>query len=147
MRHLAHVALVFLLTGAMLASGCGSTPSELTGSVRHQNKDVVAGTVTAYDTEKNAYQGSIEHGRYTISGIPPGTVQIVVISPNPAGMASPPQADGTKRTGGREPRPKTGDEPPVVGWFALPNKYEDLATSPLKTEVKAGPNTFDIVLD
>lgn len=145
MNPLAQLALFVLLVSSPFFTGCGSSPGELAGSVTYKGKAVVAGTVTAYDSEQNAYQGVIEQGRYSIQGIPPGTIQLVVLSPNPKGPPAPKLPAGVKQhKGGREPREPSADEAQVVGWVPLPKKYEDLATSPLKTDVKAGPNTFDI---
>jgi hypothetical protein len=137
-----HRLLALATSGfALLLAGCGSETGELTGSVRYKGKAVVAGTVTVYDAENRPFQGAIEQGKYTVTGITPGAVQVAVVSPNPNQGMYP---KGTPARPGREARPTAAA--PVAGWFALPKKYEGAETSPLKTDVKAGSNPYDIEL-
>lgn len=141
-RPTAFVALVAftVLTGC----GGGKPTGDLSGKVTYKGKPVVLGTVTVYDSEKKAYQGGIDQGSYTVKNVPEGSVEIIVMSPNPGGTADAIAED--PRRPKRDTRPGEEKAAPVVGWMALPKKYEDTKTSPLKTTVKAGPNPFDLEL-
>lgn len=144
--------------GAVLVVGCSKPTGDLTGTVQYKGKSVVTGTVTAFDADKKPYQGAIEQGQYTIKGIPVGSVSLIVVSLNPAaGQPGPPAGGpgpagtpgapggGGDRGGGRG-APRGSQQEPIPGWFAIPSKYEKVETSDLKTEIKAGPNTFNIEL-
>jgi hypothetical protein len=96
-------------------------------------------------------------GTYTINGLPAGDVKILVNSDNP----KPPDTAVAAARGGRgtpgEKKPTApggAEESPVVvpdevvkAWFPIPEKYADIAKSPLKTTVNKGPNIYDIILD
>lgn len=138
------LAALLVLAATLFTVGCGGKPvGHLAGKVTYKGKPVVAGTVTVYDAEKKAYQGGIDQGNYTVKNIPEGPVQLVVISPNPGGAQA---AGEDPRRPKRDPRPGEEQAPPIVGWMALPKKYEETSSSPLKTTVVAGTTTFDLEL-
>jgi hypothetical protein len=146
MKPSARLAPAIALGLAFLGTvGCGSKQTgDLSGTIKYKGKDVVTGTVTVYDADKKAYQGSIDQGKYSVKGIPQGVVTVVVVSADP-GPAKGEKLPGKDRPG-REKRPTPEDQVPITGWFALPKKYEDPATSPLKTTIGPGSNSFDISL-
>lgn len=115
--------------------------------MQYKNKAVNTGTVTIFDDQNRPYQGPIQNGQYSVSGIPAGPVQLIVVSQNPVvAVAAPPPRPGEK--GGRPAKPPQDGQAPAdaSGWFAIPKKYEDMKTSNLKTEVKSGPNTYNLDL-
>ena len=132
--------------------GCGDKPTgTLSGAVSYKGKPVVSGTVTVYDAQTRAYQGTIADGRYQVANVPEGAVTIIVVSKNPAQTATRPGPADVPGKGGGKDDPKGGGggpamTPPPTGWFALPKNYEDASTSPLKTTVKAGENPYDLTL-
>jgi hypothetical protein len=153
-------AFCLAFVAALIVAGCSKPTGELSGSVTYKNKSVVTGTVTVTDANKKVYQGTIDQGQYSIKGIPVGPVTMIVTSPDPNASAPPPMPTGGAgpagtpggvgntgpRTGGRETKGLT-PATPIAGWFAIPKKYEEPSTSNLKTDIKVGPNTYDIKLD
>ncbi|MBY0460832.1 MAG: hypothetical protein K2V38_26230 [Gemmataceae bacterium] len=125
--------------------GCGGKPTgDLSGSVTYKGKSVVSGTVTVYDSENKAYQGGIDQGKYTVKNIPEGSVQIIVLSPDPNTSEGSREEKGRK---GREARPNEEPQgPKISGWFPIPRKYGETSSSPLKTTIKAGANPYDLEL-
>ena len=67
----------------------GRTPStEVSGTVTSDGRPVVFGTVTLLAVDRRAYSAAIgADGRFTVSNVPPGPVQIAVSSPDPTAPA------------------------------------------------------------
>jgi len=134
------------LVCTLMVVGCRK--GTLTGNVSYKGKPVTSGTVTAYDEDGTAHQGTIsEEGNYSIDGIPKGTIRLTVTSPDPnAGQAIPKDADKERVAKMREHKANQDQGTPVKGWRKLPAKYSELSTSDLTFEVKGGTNTYDIPL-
>jgi hypothetical protein len=128
------VAGVALL--ALTGVGCLSR-GNVSGKVTFKGKPVVFGTVLIHGRD-GLRQGNIERdGSYTVRGVKVGDARISVNSPNPKGIQLYPN---------KNPKFKQEPYPDVPGWFAIPKKYEDVASSGLTTTVRGGSNTFDIEL-
>lgn len=67
----------------------GRTPAtEVSGTVTSDGRPVVFGTVTLLAVDRRAYSAAIgADGRFTVSNVPPGPVQIAVSSPDPTAPA------------------------------------------------------------
>jgi len=86
--------------------------------------------------------GQIEAGRYKVENVPLGDVKIGVNTEAVRGqLISQQMAQSSKGPGG-----KGGSRPPPPTFIAVPRKYAEPETSGVKTTVKSGANTFDIVL-
>lgn len=129
---------------ALLAAGCGG-PGDVSGKVMYQGKPVVTGSVTFYGPDKTPYLGAIdEQGNYKVVGVPSGSRQVTVASPDPLPVVvksgkptNPSAAPGT-------PEPKaTRPE----GWRPIPTNYADPNASRLTFDVRSGENTIDITLE
>lgn len=133
-RSLAYVTAASLL---LFLAGCQGTGS-VSGKVTFQGKPLVYGTVLLIGSDNVSVQAAIQKdGSYSASGLAPGEVKVAVNSPNPKGVAI--------YAGWKDPSKK----PPqfeVPGWFAIPQKYEDVTTSGLTIPLKSGANEFDIDL-
>lgn len=133
--------LTFRVTGLGLLmvflAGCQGTGS-VAGKVTYQGKPLVYGTVLVIGSDNASAQAEIQtDGHYSASGLAVGEVKIAVNSSNPKGVAI--------YAGFKDPKKKP---PPfeVPGWFAIPQKYEDVATSGLTHTIRRGSNAFDIEL-
>lgn len=85
-----------------------------------------------------------EEGRYKISNVPLGEVQVGVNTSAAQGDFTADQMRAGAMTGG--PDGKAGRKRVNVKMIHLKEQYFDPASSGLKTTVQAGANTFDIVL-
>src|SRR5262245_17283754 len=75
-----------LLSAGILtcALGCGGTAT-VPGTVKYQGKPVVYGSVVFLDSKNTARSGVITaEGTYTVEGVLPGSVQIAILSRDPA---------------------------------------------------------------
>jgi hypothetical protein len=96
-------------------------------------------------------------GRYAINGVPRGTVQVAVVSPNPNPPPSPLLRRLLQRREKemklREEKKDVQDSPAPAApkadsskWFRLPKQYELADSSGITTTIHSGDNTFDIEL-
>lgn len=136
-------ATIFL---AALA-GCEKSKVTVSGTVTHKGKKVVSGGVTLVASDGLTYSSQITpEGTYSIPGVPQGAVKFAVTSPNPAGTGRGGGGGGGKPgNGGLNEAGGGGPAPATTGWFALPDKYGDLAQSGLSTTV-SGDTKHDIDL-
>ena len=132
--------------------GCGSGTGAVTGRVTFQGKPVVSGSVVMLGADNKLVSGPLDaEGRYAINGVPLGTVQVAVVSPNPA----PPRLSKRREKMIKllEEKKDVQDSPapaaPKVDsskWYPLPKQYELADTSGITTTIHSGDNTFDIEL-
>jgi hypothetical protein len=146
-------SLVFML---LALTGCGSGTGAVTGRVTFRGKPVVSGSVVIVGADNKLVSCPLDaEGRYAVDGVPLGTVQVAVVSPNPNPRPRLPPAFLIHREKERN-LPENGnvkDSPaPVVPkvdsskWFPLPKPYELADTSGITTTIHEGDNTFDIEL-
>lgn len=126
------------LVGLVLAAaaGCGPGRGELSGKVTYQGKDVRGGSVSVVGGDgipRSAF--IVEDGRYRVPDLPAGPVRVAVTSPDPGRAARP------GKVGGPAPRADR------AGWFPLPEKYADFATSGLTATLRPGANVLDLELE
>jgi len=122
---------------ALVALGCQGQ-GNLSGKVSYQNKPVGFGTILMQGSDGNAKQGNIEKdGSYSVRGVATGAARVAVNSPDPKSITLLPN---------KNPKNKQEPYPDVPGWFAIPNHYENVATSGLTYTIKGGSNTIDIEL-
>jgi hypothetical protein len=130
-------SLCLLMVLLLSLAGCSGGMADLEGTVSCQRKVVASGSVIVVGKDGGTHSGSIgADGAYRVTGIPIGSVKIAVSSTDPKKTQTRARKKGEAST-------KQTDS---AGWFALPSIYSDLATSPLKTEVKSGANRWDIEL-
>jgi hypothetical protein len=123
---------------ALAAVGCGGR-GDVSGKVTYDGKTVVFGTVQFEGSDGMLRQGNIEpDGSYTVSGVATGEAKVAVSSRNPKS----PDFTPIQREGGPPPPPR----PEILGWFAIPEKYETTFTSGLTYTIKRGENKIDIDL-
>lgn len=119
------------LLGLALLVGCGGTPTgAVKGQVVYKGTPVKAGFINVHLKEKGlADQTKIVEGAFEFKNeLPTGAYAVYVSPPIP------------EPTDPSKPRP--APLPPV----ALPKKSTDLATSPLKIDVKPGINDVKLEL-
>jgi hypothetical protein len=149
--------------------GCKQGPADVSGRVTHQGKTVVCGSVTLVGPDGMTKTARINpDGTYSVAGVGSGTVQVAVVSDDPARPLDPYKAAKTHGKAAVEPIDDSGRDPdagrsvPVPPndrsnwaepgidrskWFLLPKKYELVSTSGVTIEVKPGPNSgIDIEL-
>lgn len=135
-------ALVFGAIGCLLLASCleggrrlPETGATLEGTVTYAGQKVPVALVIAQgkDGSANGFVG--EDGRYRLSNVPLGEVNLAVNTE--AG-----KAEMTGRLMARS-QGKSAVLPKVVD---VPHKYAELETSGLKTTIQKGPNTYDIVI-
>jgi hypothetical protein len=125
----------------LLAAGCGDPKSEVTGTVTYEDCPLSSGTVLAVSSDGTTHYGRISPGgHYSLTALPTGTIIWAVTSPDP-------DAPIVERQRGTEVElPRTTSPPSPGKWFPIPDRYESTSTSKLKSELKPGPNKFDIRL-
>ncbi len=107
----------------------------MSGKVLYKDKPLVFGTVLLEGPDGLARQANIgKDGSYTATGLAPGTVRVAVNSPNPKNI----------QLFCKDPDKKPAPYPDAPGWFAIPKKYEKIATSDLTIPLKGGSNAVDI---
>lgn len=126
-----------------LTTGCGGSKSDVSGKVTYGGKTVTSGTVTLIASDKKPYYGTIgPDGTYTVSGVPTGTVKILVSSPNPDAAN---RKNKIKGGDGDLAAPAPGSAPAAaVGWFPIPDKYGDQAATDLTGEVTGSTTVLNI---
>ena len=121
---------------ALVSIGCQGR-GDVSGRVTFQGKPLVFGTVLFAASDGNSFQANIDKdGRYTVRGLRVGDARVAVNSPNPKGIT----------LVYKDPKKKPAPYPDAPGWFAIPNRYETVATSGLTYTIKGGENTIDIEL-
>jgi len=113
------------------------TGATLTGTVTYKKELLKAGLVLVQGKGAGANGEIGEDGRYEVKNVPLGDVTVAVNLGAARGKLIG-QAAANKAQGGKAPEVKLPN---------IPGKYADVATSPLKTTVNKGQNTFDIVID
>jgi hypothetical protein len=118
-------------------SGCGKPTGTVTGTVNYQGKPLSSGLVVFVDKEGFVSQpaGIEADGTYAATGVPVGQVKVCVETLPLSG------GDGS-----RPPIVKNGKELPPARYTPIPAKYKDAKQTDLTTEVKSGPNVYDIEL-
>ena len=118
-------------------AGCGPGRGDLSGKVTFRGKGLRGGSVSAVGGDGIPRSGFIsDDGRYRVADLPAGPVKLAVTSPDPA---KPPARPG-----------KTGEPPAKAsrdGWFPIPDKYADFATSGLSADIRSGTNSLDLNLE
>jgi hypothetical protein len=121
-----------------LASGCRGADSPRTypvkGKVTYNGKPVPNGTITFVSASGQAATGEIRpDGSYELKtfrrgdGAVPGEHKVVIVA--------------MEDTASKLPEQRGGTPPPII-----PDKYTSVATTDLRAEVKAEPNTIDFTL-
>jgi hypothetical protein len=120
----------------VLFTGCGPGRGELKGTVTYQGKPLRTGTVTVFGGDGMPRQSQIkEDGSYAIPDIQAGAIKAAVVSTDPVQNQPSQRIPGT-------PRPKIERG----GWFPIPEKYSDVATSELSFDLQRGSNSWPIEL-
>jgi hypothetical protein len=147
MRRLFAFVLMFGLCG------CGPRTAAVTGTVRYKDADVPSGRITFVFPQK-VVESEIESGHYVLHDVPTGNATVLVTRIDPT-QPDPYAALNESRQ--RTTESSKSSAAPFVSDPAklealekkrhlLPYVYATPATSPLRYEVKAGANTFDVVL-
>jgi hypothetical protein len=134
----------------ILAVGCGGKKATVTGTVSYKGQPLKGGTVVFLtDPGGHPFRSEIsQEGKYTINGVPPGSVKITVSTaslrppqiPRNVNMPTPPKdvplPPGAKYN-------QTGD-PSRYTW--IPDNYGDPEKSGLAYTVQPGEQTHNIDL-
>lgn len=132
---------VILLTGLLLAVGCGGG-TDVTGKVTYQGKPVVYGSVVMIGPDRLPKSGTIQpDGTFTVKGAKLGSAKVAVTSPPPPGVTVPKVAKS-----GRDAEEDRGSSTPVTpappevlkNWFPLPDRFGDPDKSGVTVDVKVG---------
>jgi hypothetical protein len=129
--------LVLLILLGLVVVGC-SGRGNVSGKITYQNKPLVFGTILIQGSDGKAAQGNIaKDGSFTVRGLATGSAKVAVNSPNPRSITLIPN---------KNPNYPQEPYPDAPGWFAIPNQYESVSTSPLTITVRGGNNTVVIEL-
>lgn len=135
----------------LAASGCGPSFGSVSGKVLSNGKPLKGGNVTFVSGEGIASVAVpiAEDGSYRIDKIQVGEVKVCVEtqSLNPARMARAPSYQpppGMTAPGGYMPTDRTALARRFV---AIPEKYAETQTTPLKYTVQSGSQQYDITLE
>jgi hypothetical protein len=124
-------------------AGCSSKVN-VSGKVTYNGKAVTSGSVSLIASDHIQYSGQIgTDGSYAISGVPSGTVKILVSSPNPEGAG---RGKGSAPKIGEGDLAAGGAGGAATGWFPLPDKYADLAKTDLTGDVRGNPAVLNVEL-
>jgi len=129
----------------LLASVCGcGHGTNVTGKVIYKGRPVAYGSVIFLCSDKTARSGVIEpDGSYTIEDVPPGDVNIAVISRDPSKGRSVLRGQKPSQPGKNK---AASSEKTAKQWFPLPSKFEDPKTSGLGYIVASDSAVHDIDL-
>ena len=140
------VLVLFILVG------CGSGTGAVKGRVTFRGKPVVSGSVVLMGAGNKLVSSPLNaEGRYAMNGVPLGTVQVAIVSPNPD---PPPLPDSLIQLEIKRLEKMNVKAPPTSAapktncgkWFPLPKQYALADTSGITTTIHTGDNTFDIEL-
>lgn len=140
------VVLVLLLLGI---AGCGPGKGDVSGVITYKGQPLKSGQVVFQPDGGTMVAAEIgPDGRYSLSGVPEGTVKIGVSVIDPGvtqhfrDLSAAGQSKGA-RDGKDAPKKPTGTP---VQFHAVPQKYGDPNGSGLTYEVKSGTQTHNIDL-
>jgi len=132
------VGLFILLPSFLLvtAVGCGDSFGTVSGEVKINGVPAPKGEIVFVGQErvKKAATGSIENGKYTVSGIPVGKVKIVLQNVTAAPGGDDKDKDKSKFKPKPKPKSKKKEPPPLV----FPAKYANEKTTDLEFTVVKG---------
>jgi hypothetical protein len=134
--------MLFLLT--TLAAGCAPDLGEVKGRVLYKGEIVPSGSIIFVAKGGKECRCTIDEvdQTYTMRGVPPGMVQIVV-----AGHPRVPRGLDNPRSIKRAPERQQGRKgEKAERWVEIPRRYHSVETSGLSLEVRAGPQEHDIKL-
>lgn len=121
---------------ALIPIACQSR-SNVSGKVTYNGKPVVFGTILFHGRD-GLRQGNIQpDGSYSVLNIAAGDVKVAVNSINPKNIDMHP---------GKRPHLKPEPYPDAPGWFPIPKKYDNIATSELVFKIPGGDSVLDIDL-
>jgi hypothetical protein len=136
-----------VLAGLILTlSACGDkgssvpkTGATLEGSVHYGDEliEFALVIVTSKTTSESANIG--DDGKYRITNVPLGEVTVAVNTPAGKGDFMSKSMPGAYKG----PKEKLGKKT-ALKYTDVPKQYHDPGTTPLKTTIVAGPNTYDI---
>jgi hypothetical protein len=117
-----------------LLSGCNRDTAVLTGTVTFDGKNLPQGLIAVRTDDGRSANGNIENGVYRINDAPLGDVRLLVQSLSPPPLVVPPSA-------------KVDPVKHAINMMAIPERYNDFATSSLSTTLIAGDNKLDLKLE
>jgi hypothetical protein len=154
--------LFALLLMAIVLAGCSSSkkPAEVSGKVTYKGEPVTGGMIQFCSVEgnENFQAGITEAGTYVVNGVSQGEMIVTVdtegLNPNRPKVAYGGGKDGSATSSPdamAEKMKAMGKLPEGAGakqgaYVAIPKKYGEKGTSPLKTTVKGGKQVYDAVL-
>jgi hypothetical protein len=96
-----------------LAAGCSKKPqaASLAGQVRYKGRPVVYGQVQFMQGGRAVGKGEIQDGQYSAAGLPPGDLDVVVLTRVPLPLAGQPFAPGQGPPMPFPTPPEPGDGP------------------------------------
>src|SRR5262249_57867461 len=119
---------------AVVASGCGTSTTPVSGTVSYQGKTVVWGNVSIVASDKMHYSADIkEDGTFTIPKVPTGPCKIGVTTQDPQGDPAPSPLEG-KNLGSAAPKKGASagrPKPPPGNGFGIPHTHRDPSRSAL----------------
>jgi hypothetical protein len=138
-RARAGLALVLVLG----LGGCnGPYTGEVSGTVKYKDKPLPGGEVFVYHPDgRTAFARIQEDGTYLIPAAPGGDVKVTVTTKKPI-----PAVPDFLNPGARNSTRKSETVYPTGPYVPIPPKYGVLDTTPLKTTVNRGSQTYDIEL-
>jgi hypothetical protein len=161
-RRLIPVLPLFLVL-ALGCSGNKNAPSTVSGKITYKGEQVTKGTVTFHPAEGPPYPIAIgSDGTYSMTDVPTGDMVVTVETESAKQQTMPTyggrmgkQAEAEANKGEAKGRMGPGGGSPAPSDFQqgggkytkIPDKYSKKETSPLKTNLTRGKNTFDIPLE
>lgn len=146
-RVFTRLGLAALFAGSILTlSACGDkgaavpkTGATLEGSVHYGDELVEFALVIASNANGSA-QGSIgDDGKFKLDNVPLGEVKVAVNTPAGKGDFMSKSMPGAYKG----PKEKLGKKASLK-YLEVPKQYHDPNSTPLKTTISAGPNTYEI---
>jgi hypothetical protein len=126
---------------SLLIVSCGEkgdkieqTGASLEGTVHYGEEPVHFALIIATSSSGSATSNVDEEGKYHMSNVPLGEVSIAVNTKAGQGDYQSKSMSGAySKKGGKVPK-----------LIQVPEKYQDPASTPIKTTINKGPNTYDI---
>ena len=128
-----------LLIGILAFGGCAAKVGSVSGKVTFKDQVIQVGTVTFFAQENRVIFAELDDdGKYLVEGVPVGSAQITIETPNVEPFSTTP--------GAPPPPPGVVSRAYTRPNIRIPEHYNERTKSGLLLDIQEGPQEFNIIL-